>query len=78
MISEKERKEMVLSARRRGLQESCRKIVCQAFSQEKPGARLSADAKTAQLLSTALMIAGNLSAGIFFLLDPGRKGRHHG
>ena len=42
------------------------------------GGMLSADAKTAQLLSTALMIAGNLSAGIFFLLDPGRKGRHHG
>ncbi len=37
------------------------------------GGMLSADAKTAQLLSTALMIFGNLAAGIFFLIDPGRK-----
>ena len=37
------------------------------------GGMVSADARTAQLLSTALMIFGNLSAGIFFLLDPGRK-----
>lgn len=41
------------------------------------GGMLSADAKTAQLLSTALMIFGNLTAGIFFLLDPGRKKKHH-
>ncbi len=37
----------------------------------------SGDAKTAQLLYTALMIFANLAAGIFFLLDPGRKGRRH-
>lgn len=42
------------------------------------GGMFSADAKTAQLLSTALMIFCNLAAGIFFLIDPGRKGRHHG
>lgn len=41
------------------------------------GGMLSADAKTAQLLSTALMIFGNLSAGLFFLFDPGRKKRSH-
>ena len=41
------------------------------------GGMVSADARTAQLLSTALMIFGNLSAGIFFLLDPGRKRVHH-
>ncbi len=39
------------------------------------GGMLSADAKTAQLLSTALMIFANLAAGIFFLLDSGRR-RH--
>jgi len=38
---------------------------------------LSADAKTAQLLSTALMIFGNLAAGLFFLFDPGRRKRGH-
>ena len=38
---------------------------------------LSADAKTAQLLSTALMIFGNLSAGLFFLFDPGRRKQPH-
>lgn len=37
---------MILSARLRGLQESCREIVCQAFKEEKPGARLSVDAMT--------------------------------
>ena len=41
------------------------------------GGMLSADAKTAQLLSTALMIFGNLAAGIFFLIDPGRKRVDH-
>lgn len=35
---------MVLSARLRGLQESCRKIVRQAFREENPGVRLSVDA----------------------------------
>ncbi|MBR2642511.1 MAG: flippase-like domain-containing protein [Lentisphaeria bacterium] len=41
------------------------------------GGMLSADAKTAQLLSTALMISCNLAAGIFFLIDPGRKKVDH-
>lgn len=44
MISEEKRKEMILSARLRGLQQSCREIVCQAFREEKPGVRLSLDA----------------------------------
>lgn len=35
---------MILSARLRGLQQSCREIVCQAFREEKPGVRLSLDA----------------------------------
>ena len=35
---------MILSARLRGLQQSCREIVCKAFKQENPGARLSVDA----------------------------------
>lgn len=46
MISEGERKEMLFSARLRGLQESCREIVRQDFRQENPGGRLSADAMT--------------------------------
>ena len=41
------------------------------------GGMLSADAKTAQLLFTALMIFGNLTAGLFFLFDPGRRKPGH-
>ena len=41
------------------------------------GGMMSADAKTAQLLSTALMIFANLAAGLFFLFDPGRKKHAH-
>jgi uncharacterized membrane protein YbhN (UPF0104 family) len=33
----------------------------------------AADAKTAQLMATAVMLAVNLSGGLFFIFDPGRK-----
>ena len=31
------------------------------------------DAKTAQLLATALMLVMNLAGGVFFIFDPGRR-----
>lgn len=37
------------------------------------GGMLAGEAKTAQLLYTALMIGCNLLAGLFFIIDPGRK-----
>ena len=37
------------------------------------GSLTAADAKTAQLMATAVMLAVNLTGGLFFIFDPGRK-----
>ena len=37
------------------------------------GAVAAGEAKTAQLLATAIMLVTNLSGGLFFILDPGKK-----
>ena len=37
------------------------------------GGIAAGDAKTAQLLYTAIVLSANLIGGVFFLFDPGRK-----